>query len=65
MVPQILNMVDVVIRSVRIFKVQKNGELRDKFNIAVCLLCEYDPQGFILKIFSGKCFNFCFLLSRK
>lgn len=62
MVPQVINMVDVVIRSVRVFKIQKNGDLRDKFDVEVCLLCEYDPQGFVLKIFSG---NFQLLFKQK
>lgn len=53
MVPQTLNMVDVVIRNIRIFKVQKNGELRDKLEKDVNLICEYDPQGLNLKLLSG------------
>lgn len=54
MVPQSLNMVDVILRSIRIFKVQKNGELCDKFEKDISLICEYDPQGVNLKIYTGK-----------
>lgn len=54
MVPQSLNMVDVVLRSIRILKVQKNGDLCDKFEKDISLICEYDPQGVNLKIYTGK-----------
>lgn len=54
MVPQTLNMVDVVLRSIRVYKVQKNGELCDKIEKDVNLICEYDPQGVNLKCFTGK-----------
>lgn len=53
MVPQTLNMVDVVIRNIRIFKVQKSGELRDKLVKDVSLSCEYDPQGINIKLIAG------------
>lgn len=53
MVPQTSNMVDVVIRSVRIFKVQKNGDLHDKLTKDVSLLCEHCSQGITIKILSG------------
>lgn len=53
MVPQTLNMVDVVIRNIRIFKVQKSGELRDKLVKDVSLSCEYDPQGINIKFLAG------------
>lgn len=54
MVPQNLNMVDDILRSTRIFVVQRNGELSDKFGRNINLLCEQDPQGMNMKIFSGK-----------
>lgn len=54
MVPQSLNMVDVVLRSTRILKVQKNGELCDKYERDISLICEYDPQGVNLKVYTGK-----------
>lgn len=54
MVPQNLNMVDVILRSVRVFEVKKNGELYDKFNRNINIICEYDPQGINMKIFTGK-----------
>lgn len=53
MVPQTLNMVDVVIRNIRIFKVQKSGDLRDKLVKDVSLSCEYDPQGINIKLIAG------------
>lgn len=54
MVPQTLNMVDVVLRSIRVYKVQKSGELCDKLEKDVNLICEYDPQGVNLKLYTGK-----------
>lgn len=54
MVPQTLNMVDGILRPVRILKVQKNGDLCDKYDENISLLCEYDPQGITLKCFTGK-----------
>lgn len=42
-----------MIRSVRIFKVQKCGELHDKLQKDVNLLLEADPQGIIVKLFAG------------
>lgn len=47
-------MADVVIRSVRIFKVENSGDLSDKCNKDVELTIQYDPQGINLKIDSGK-----------
>lgn len=47
------NMVDVVIRSVRIYKVQKSGDLHDKLEKDVNLLCEHGPQGLAIKVFTG------------
>lgn len=49
-------MVDDILRSTRVFVVQKNGELSDKFGRNINLICEYDPQGMNLKMFSGKIF---------
>lgn len=46
-------MVDVVIRTVRIFKVQKSGDLHDKLDKNVNLLCEYCPQGLTIKVYEG------------
>lgn len=54
MVPQTLNMVDGILRPVRIFKVQKNCDLCDKYGENISLQCEYDPQGITLKCFTGK-----------
>lgn len=54
MVPQNLNMVDEILRAIRIFVVQKNGELSDKFGRNINLICENDPQGMNMKIFTGK-----------
>lgn len=48
-------MADVVIRSVRVFKVENSGDLSDKCNKEVDLLLQYDPQGVNLKIKCGKC----------
>lgn len=53
MVPQTSNMVDVVIRSVRIYKVQKSGDLHDKLAKDVNLLCEYSPKGLSIKVLAG------------
>lgn len=53
MVPQTSNMVDVVIRSVRIYKVQKSGDLHEKLAKDVNLLCEYSPQGVSIKVLAG------------
>lgn len=53
MVPQNLNMVDIILRSVRVFTVQKNGELNDKNERNINLICEYDPQGINIKTFTG------------
>lgn len=47
-------MADVVIRSVRIFKVENSGDLSDKCNKDVELTIQYDPQGINLKIDSRK-----------
>lgn len=55
---QTLNMVDVVIRSVRIFKVQKSGDLHDKLAKDVSLLCEHCPQGISIKVYEGMCSNY-------
>lgn len=44
-----------MIRSVRVFKVEKSGDLSDKCNKDVELIIQYDPQGINLKIMSGKC----------
>lgn len=54
MVPQNINMVDVILRPIRVFVVQNNGELVDKFEHSTYVLCEYDPQGMNMKIFTGK-----------
>lgn len=54
MVPQNLNMVDVILKSVRVFEVQKNGELNDKYERNINLICEYDSQGVNMKAFNGK-----------
>lgn len=43
-----------VIKCVRVFKIENNGELVDKCKKTVDLLCEYDPQGINLKVVSGK-----------
>lgn len=53
MVPQTSNMVDVVIRSVRIYKVQKSGDLHDKLAKDVNLSCEFSPQGLSIKVLAG------------
>lgn len=55
LVLQTSNMVDVVIRSVRIYKVQKSGDLHDKLDKDVNLLCEHGPQGLTIKVFTGMC----------
>lgn len=47
-------MADVTIRSVRLLKVEKSGDLLDKSHKDVDILCEYDPQGINIKILSGK-----------
>lgn len=52
MVPQNLNM-DLAFNNVRVFKVQKTGEFRDKVDKDVSLSCEYDPQGINVKILLG------------
>lgn len=54
MVPQTLSLADGVLRTIRIYKVQKNGDLCDKYGQNMSLLCEYDPQGITLKCFTGK-----------
>lgn len=41
-------------RSVRVFGVQKNGELNDEYERNVHLVCEYDSQGVNMKTFKGK-----------
>lgn len=42
------------IKCVRVFKIENNGELVDKCNKNVDILCEYDPQGINLKVLLGK-----------
>lgn len=49
-----VNMVDVVYRNIRIFKVIKTGEFRDKLEKDVSISCEYDPQGINLRILAGE-----------
>lgn len=55
MVPQNLNIMDLVFNNIRVYKVQKTGEFRDKVDKEVSLTCEYDPQGINIKILIGKC----------
>lgn len=54
MVPQNLKMSDDILKAIRIYEVQKNGELLDKYERSLNLLCEINPQGVNLKIFLGK-----------
>lgn len=54
MYPNDLNVMEAMWRSVRIYIVEKNGKLCDKFDRNIDLICEYDPQGMKMKIFTGK-----------
>lgn len=49
-----MKMAEVIIKCVRVFKIENNGDLVDKCNKNVDLLCEYDPQGINLKVLLGK-----------
>lgn len=44
---------DLVFNNIRVYKVQKTGEFRDKAEKDVSLLCEYDPQGINIKFLLG------------
>lgn len=52
MVPQNMNMSDIL-KSVRLYAVQKNGELFEKFEENLNLVCEYSSQGLNMKILRG------------
>lgn len=53
MVPQNQNMPDDILKAIRIFIVQKNGELFDKFERNLNLLCESNSEGVNLNFFLG------------
>lgn len=53
MVPQNPKMTDDILKAIRLYKVQKNGELLDKYERNLNLLCEINSQGVNLKIFLG------------
>lgn len=54
MYPNDLNVMEAIWRSIRIYMVEKNGKLCDKFDRNIDLICEYDPQGMKMKIFTGE-----------
>lgn len=54
MYPNDLNVMEAIWRSIRIYIVEKNGKLCDKFDRNIDLICEYDPQGMKMKIFTGE-----------
>lgn len=64
MYPNDLNVMEAIWRSIRIYIVEKNGKLCDKFDRNIDLISEYDPQGMKMKIFTGEqnifSFNFAF-----
>lgn len=54
MYPNDLNVMEAIWRSIRIYIVERNGKLCDKFDRNIDLICEYDPQGMKMKIFTGE-----------
>lgn len=47
-------MMEYIFESIRVFIVEKNEKLRDKFDRNIDLICENDPQGMKIKIFTGE-----------
>lgn len=54
MFPQKSNLKEAMWKSVRVFIVEKDGKLCDRFNRNTNLICEYDPQGMNINVFTGK-----------